>query len=91
LKALNQPGDLLAEGLPPATQDRADQTPHPNTGHDLPTVHRHIRHRPDVIPVHFPRQDSAHRTGHRNIPGPGDDPDHSTVIRYILDDQRRKP
>lgn len=41
--------------------------------------------------MHLPRQHPAHRTGHRNIPGSGDDPDHPAIIRHILDDQRRKP
>jgi hypothetical protein len=82
---------LLAEGLPPAAQDRADQASHPDASHDLPTVHRHIRHRADVIPVHLPRRHPAHRAGHQIIAGPGDHPDHLAVIRHILDDQGREP
>lgn len=47
-------------GLPPAAL-----APHSDTRHDRPSVHRHTRHRPDVITVHLPRQDPAHhgRTG----------------------------
>ncbi len=33
----------------------------------------------------------AHRTGPRNTPGSGHDPDHLTTIHHLLDDQRRKP
>ncbi|GAA3378623.1 hypothetical protein GCM10020367_58900 [Streptomyces sannanensis] len=87
--ALQQPWDLLAEGLPPAAQDRADQAPHPDADHDPAAVHRHIRHHPAVIPVHLSRRYPAHRAGHRNIPGPGRDPDHLAAIRHILNGQRR--
>lgn len=41
--------------------------------------------------VHLHRRHPAHRAGHRNIPGPGDAPDHLAVISHIIDDQRRKP
>jgi hypothetical protein len=85
--ALQQPWDLLAEGLPPAAPDRADQAPDPETDHDPAAVHRHIRHRPDVIAVHHPRQHPAHRARHRCIPGPGGHPDRFTPVRHILDDQ----
>jgi hypothetical protein len=46
-----------------------------------------LDHRPPVIPVHL--RHPAHRTGHRNIPGPSGDPDHRPAVRHILDDQRR--
>jgi hypothetical protein len=42
---LQEPWDLLSEGLPPAAQDRTDQPSYPHPDHDLPTVDRHIPHR----------------------------------------------
>jgi hypothetical protein len=82
---------LLAEGLPPTAQDRADQTSYPDVDHDPAAIDRHIRNGADVVSVHLPRRDPAHRAGKGNIPGPGQDPDHLAVVRHILDDQRREP
>lgn len=89
LKALDQPRDLLAEGLPPAAQDRADQTSYPDVDHDPAAIDRHIRNRPDVVAVHLPRQHTAHPAGKGNISGPRQDPDHLAVVRHVIDDQRR--
>jgi hypothetical protein len=42
--ALQQSGNLLAEGLPSAAQDRTDQPPYAQVDDDLTAVDRHVRH-----------------------------------------------
>ncbi|GHG06663.1 hypothetical protein GCM10017667_42420 [Streptomyces filamentosus] len=66
--ALQEPGDLLSEGLPSAVPDRTDQPSYPHPDHDLPAVDRHIPHRPAVIPVNPSHQHPAQRTGNGNMP-----------------------
>lgn len=51
LMALQQSGNLLAEGLPSAAQDRAGQPSYAQVNDDLAAVDRHVRHRPAVIPM----------------------------------------
>jgi hypothetical protein len=50
--ALQQAGNLLAEGPPPTAQDRTFQPPYTRMDDDRTAVDRHVRHRPAVIPVH---------------------------------------
>lgn len=89
--ALQEPGDLLSEGLPPAAQDRTDQPSYPHPDHDLSAIYRHIPHRPAVISVDPLRHHPAHRTGNGNIPSSSRNPDCLATVRHILDDQRRQP
>lgn len=89
--ALQQPGNLLSEGLPPAAQNRTDQPSYPHPDHDLPAVDRHIPHRPAVIPVDPPCHHSAQHAGNGNIPGSSSNPDYLATVHHILDDQRRQP
>ncbi|CAG6398285.1 hypothetical protein SCOCK_690002 [Actinacidiphila cocklensis] len=91
LQTLQQPRDLLAEGLPTAAQDRTDQAPHLDLDDDLPAVDRHVCNRPAVVAVHFARRDPTHRAGEGNIRGPSGYPDHLAVVHHIVDDQPRKP
>jgi hypothetical protein len=42
--ALQQFGNLLAEGLPSAAQDRTDQSPYAQVDDDPAAVDRHVRH-----------------------------------------------
>jgi hypothetical protein len=44
--ALQEPGDLLSDGLPTAATNRADQPSYPHPDHDLPAIDRHVPHRP---------------------------------------------
>ncbi|GGT51157.1 hypothetical protein GCM10010207_59340 [Streptomyces atratus] len=89
--ALQQSGNLLAEGLPPAARDRADQPPYAQVDDNLAAVDRHVRHRPAVVPVHLRRRSPALRTWHRHIQGAGRDRHRVTAVRHVLDDQHRQP
>lgn len=87
--ALQHPGNLLAEGLPPAAEHRTDQPPYAQVNDDPATVDWHVRHRPAVVAVHLRRRRLAHRTRHRDVPGAGLDHNRVAAVRHILDDQQR--
>jgi hypothetical protein len=91
LMALQQSGNLLAEGLPSAAQDRTDQPPYAQVDDDLAAVDRHVRHRPGVIPVHLRRQRPALGTRHRRIPSASRDHHRVTTVPHVHDDQHRQP
>jgi hypothetical protein len=86
LVVLEQSGNLLAEGLPPAAQDRADQPPYTQVDDGLAAVDWHVRHRPAVVPVHLRRRRPAPRIRHRHIRGAGDH-QRVTAVRHIFDGQ----
>lgn len=88
---LQQPGNLLAEGLPRAAQNRTDQPPYAQVDDDRAAVDRHVPHHAAVVPVHLRRRRSAHRTRHRHIPSAGLDHHDVTAVRHVLDDQHRQP
>lgn len=91
LMTLQQARNLLAEGLPPAAQDRTDQPPYAQVDDHLAAVDRHVRHRPAVIPVHLRRQRPARGTRHRRIPSASRDHHRVTTVRHVHDDQHRQP
>jgi hypothetical protein len=91
LMALQQSGNLLAEGLPSAAQDRTDQPPYAQVDDYLAAIDWYVRHRPAVIPVHLRRQRPARRTRHRHIPSASRDHHRVTTVRHVHDDQHRQP
>jgi len=54
-------GDLLAERLDAAAQNRAPQPPHPHMHHDRPPIRGHVSYGPRAVPMHLAGQPAAAR------------------------------
>ena len=91
LVTLQDAGDLLAEGLHPAAQDRAAHPPGPHLHDNAPPVDGNVGRRPLVIAVHAGRLRAA--PGHDTAPARvlARTHDHVARVLDILDDQRRQP
>ena len=88
--ALQDAGDLLAEGLHLAVQGRAAHPAGPHLHYDPAAVDGNVSRRPLVIPVDAAGLRPAARAGHRPAPGPGPHDDRLAGVLDIVDDQRRQ-
>ena len=91
LVAVQDAGDLLAEGLHPAVQCRAVHPADPHVDQDAAAADGNVRRRPLVVLVHAGRSGAAPRAPHRSVLGPRPHADHVARVLHILDDQGRQP